>query len=73
MLPIPRGTNFFQLMGVETETFTIDTKDLDMRYKKMMTKMHPDKFIQKSKIEQELSAVSVLKFRAADVTAVILT
>lgn len=59
MLPIPRGTNFFELLGEEEETFTIDVKALDARYKKMMSQMHPDKFMQKSPTEQQLSAVSL--------------
>lgn len=65
MLPIPRGTNFFELLGEEEETFTIDVKALDARYKKMMSQMHPDKFMQKSPTEQQLSATQCSQVNAA--------
>jgi len=68
MLPIDKGTNFFELMGIENETFEIDTAALDVSYKKMMAQMHPDKFMQKSETEQVLSASQCSEVNAAYTT-----
>jgi len=52
-------------MGIEGETYDVDTKVLDTRYKQLMAKIHPDKFMQKSKREQELSATQCSQVNAA--------
>jgi molecular chaperone HscB len=54
--PAEEGGTLFELFGIAHE-FDIDVQDLELRYKKLMTQLHPDRFMQKGNAEQHHSAV----------------
>ena len=58
MQPPAKGCNYFELLGVKTELFDLDTQQLEKRYKMLMAQLHPDRFMQKSQTEQQFSLVS---------------
>ncbi|EKX46999.1 DnaJ, mitochondrial [Guillardia theta CCMP2712] len=56
MQPPAPDCNYFELLGIAEETFDIDVRVLEQQYKQLMIQLHPDKYMQKSLREQELSA-----------------
>ncbi|XP_050679642.1 uncharacterized protein LOC126975684 [Leptidea sinapis] len=46
--------NYFKIMGVH-ETYDINENDLSMKFKHLQKLLHPDKFANKNKTEQEIS------------------
>jgi molecular chaperone HscB len=46
--------NYFEIFGLEPD-LELDKKVLDNRFFKLITAVHPDKFIKQSKIQQELA------------------
>ena len=53
--PAVTGVNVFELFGI-IEHFDLDSSDLEKRYKKLMSQLHPDRFMQKSAEEQLYSS-----------------
>ena len=53
--PPGEGGTLFGLFGIAHE-FDLNVEDLERRYKKLMTQLHPDRFMQKSGTEQQHSA-----------------
>jgi len=56
MQPPAPDCNYFELLGIKDETFNIDIARLEQQYKQLMIQLHPDKYMQKSVTEQEMSA-----------------
>lgn len=48
--------SFFQVLGLEGESFDQSTEDLERRYKDAQRRLHPDKFTTRSPREREFSA-----------------
>ncbi|CAK1590187.1 unnamed protein product [Parnassius mnemosyne] len=46
--------NYFKIMGIH-ETYDLDENDLAMKFKELQKQLHPDKFANKDKHEQEIS------------------
>eukprot|EP00293_Proteomonas_sulcata_P021225 CAMPEP_0184289406 /NCGR_PEP_ID=MMETSP1049-20130417/1874_1 /TAXON_ID=77928 /ORGANISM="Proteomonas sulcata, Strain CCMP704" /LENGTH=193 /DNA_ID=CAMNT_0026596207 /DNA_START=131 /DNA_END=712 /DNA_ORIENTATION=- len=55
MQPPAQGCNYFELLGMPEELFDLNPKQLEQRYKMLMAKLHPDRFMQKSQEEQSFS------------------
>ncbi|KAI5638731.1 dnaJ domain-containing protein [Phthorimaea operculella] len=51
----PKDADYFKVLGV-TPTFDLDENELAKRYKDLQKYLHPDKFANKNKEEQEISA-----------------
>ncbi|XP_008560840.1 iron-sulfur cluster co-chaperone protein HscB [Microplitis demolitor] len=50
----PEQLNYFEILGVE-KSFDINVTDVQTKYRKLQSKLHPDKFGNKSKKEQQYS------------------
>ncbi|KAJ2940154.1 hypothetical protein O0L34_g11719 [Tuta absoluta] len=51
----PQNADYFKVLGVKP-TFDLDENELAKRYKELQKYLHPDKFANKDKEEQEISA-----------------
>ncbi|PZC80616.1 hypothetical protein B5X24_HaOG214183 [Helicoverpa armigera] len=49
-----KGDNYFKIMGV-SETYDLDEAELAKKYKELQRYLHPDKFANRQKEEQEIS------------------
>jgi molecular chaperone HscB len=59
--------SFFELLDVPP-SFSIDTKSLEKNFKKLQMNLHPDKFGNRSKEEQDLSALHSTRLNEAFTT-----
>ena len=58
--------NHFELLGLDASgSFMLDSKDLEQRYRKLAMKLHPDRFANAPKREQELSAMHAARLNGA--------
>ncbi|CAG5047741.1 unnamed protein product [Parnassius apollo] len=48
--------NYFKIMGIH-ETYDLDENDLAKKFKELQKQLHPDKFANKNKEEQEISEI----------------
>ncbi|XP_064074259.1 iron-sulfur cluster co-chaperone protein HscB [Vanessa tameamea] len=50
-----KSENYFKVLGVK-ETYDLDESELSMKYKELQKYLHPDKYANRNKEEQEISA-----------------
>lgn len=52
-----KGLNIFQLFDISPK-FDVDTKELELKFKSLQSRLHPDKFVMKSELERQASSTS---------------
>jgi molecular chaperone HscB len=55
ILPVPGQESHYQVLGYEKETLSVDLADLENRFFELSKKFHPDRFVNRSSLEMELS------------------
>ncbi len=58
----PVKSSFFDLLGVSPPDFDIDVKKVEARYKNLMRKLHPDKYMQQCARQRDFSSVGCQTF-----------
>ncbi|CAK0782720.1 hypothetical protein CVIRNUC_005915 [Coccomyxa viridis] len=52
----PEQRDLYRILGIEQESFDVDQKRLEQKYKKLQTVYHPDRYANTSREEQAFSA-----------------